>query len=147
MPGTWLGRIGRRLLHRDTFDMMLVPAIADLQFELSTRQQPRGRAADYWAVLCAFCGALCFDVWRDLSALRSDADMIALLTLLQASYYTFMLVLLSGLGTGQVSALTVDDAFMARATSYVGAITAACLITSSICFWPSRRASASDTED
>ena len=78
MPGTWLGRIGYRLLHRDTFEMMLVPAIADLQFEVSMREQPRGCPADYWALMRALCGAFCFDVWRDLSALKSDADMIAL---------------------------------------------------------------------
>ena len=147
MPGTWLGRIGYRLLHRDTFEMMLVPAIADLQFEVSMREQPRGCPADYWALMRALCGAFCFDVWRDLSALKSDADMIALLTLLQASYYTFMLVLLSGLGAGQVSALKVDEPFVARATSYIAVVTAACLVTSSMCFWPSRHAPASDAED
>ena len=148
MPGTWFGRIGHRLLHRDTFAMMLAPAIADLQFELAARdERRRGRPRDYWAVTRALAGALWFDTGRDLRALRADVDLIALLTLLQTSYYTFMLVLLSGLGTWRISTLHLDASLVARATSYVAGVTAACLLTSSMCFWPPRRASEPGAEE
>src|SRR5437870_6510412 len=52
-------------------------------------------------LLRALGGALWFDVSGDLLALKSDVEMIALLTLLQTIYYTFMLVLLSGFGAAR----------------------------------------------
>ena len=136
MTGDWLWRIGLRLLHRDTLAMMLAPAIADLQFETGTR---RAGVSDYWHVLRALAGALWFDLCADLTALRRDVDMIALLTALQTSYYTFMLVLLSGFGTARLSAMEFDAALTVRAASYVAGVTLACLVTSSACFWPARR--------
>ena len=145
MPGSWMARVGLRLLHRDTFDMMLSPAIADFQFETATRSA--AQPADYCAVFRAMLGALWFDVSGDLLALKGDADMIALLTLLQTSYYTFMLVLLSGLGTGTLAALEMDGGLVTRAVSYVAALSAACLLTSSACYWPPRRTCQSQPED
>ena len=145
MPGTWMARVGLRLLHRDTFEMMLSPAIADFQFETTTRSAVR--PADYCAVFRALLGALWFDVSSDLLALKSDVEMIALLTLLQTSYYTFMLVLLSGLGTGTLAALEMDTDVITRALSYVAGVSVACLLTSSACFWPPRRTCRSQTED
>jgi len=145
MPGSWMARVGLRLLHRDTFEMMLSPAIADFQFETTTRRT--ARLAGYCALLRTLVGALWFDVSSDLLALKSDADMIALLTLLQTSYYTFMLVLLSGLGTGTLAALEMDSALVIRALSYVAGVSVACLLTSSACFWPPRRTCDSQPED
>jgi hypothetical protein len=145
MPGTLIARIGQRLLHGDTFEMMLSPAIADLQFEATTLAF--ARPGEYCAVLRALLGALWFDVSSDLLALKSDVEMIALLTFLQTSYYTFMLVLLSGLGTGTLAALEVDGALVTRALSYVAGVSIACLMTSSACFWPPRRTCHTKTED
>ena len=137
MTGRWIARVGRRLLHRETFTMMLSPAIADFQFEKSMRGAVR--PCDYCGVLRALAGGLWHDVSGDLVALKSDVDMIALLTLLQTSYYSFMLVLLSGLGTGTLSMLIADRRVVARALSIAGAVGMACLVTSFACFWPPRR--------
>jgi len=137
MPGSWIVRVGLKVLHRDTFEMILSPAIADLQFETTARSA--ARPGDYCAVFRALCGALWFDMSSDLLALKGDANMIALLTLLQTSYYTFMLVLLSGLGTGTLAAIEIDNDLVARALSYVAGVSVACLLTSSVCFWPPRR--------
>jgi hypothetical protein len=145
MPGTWMARVGQRLLHGDTFEMMLSPAIADFQFETAIRSA--ARPGDYCAVFRALLGALWFDVSGDLLALKSDVDLIALLTLLQTSYYTFMLVLLSGLGTGTLALLEMDSGFVTRALAYVAGVSVACLLTSSACFWPPRRTCQSETED
>jgi len=145
MPGSWIVRVGLAILHRDTFEMILSPAVADLQFETTTRSV--ARPGDYYAVIRALFGALWFDLSSDLLTLKSDAEMIALLTLLQTSYYTFMLVLLSGLGTGTLAAIEMDSGLITRALSYVAAVGVACLLTSSACFWPPRRTFQAPTED
>jgi hypothetical protein len=139
MTGSWIAHIGRRLLHRETFTMMLSPAIADLQFEAAAR----GIAGpcEYGGILRALTGALWFDLSGDLVALRGDVDMIALLTLLQTIYYTFMLVLLSGFGTARPSSIDMDAAMVTRALSYVAGVGIACFATSFACFWPPRRTS------
>jgi hypothetical protein len=136
MTGSWLWSVGLRLLHGDTLELMLAPAVADLQFETGARQP---RLCDYWHVVRALAGALWFDFCSDFTSLRRDVDLIALLTALQASYYTFMLVLLSGFGTGRLSAMDFDTTLIVRAASYLSCVTAACLLTSSACFWPARR--------
>jgi len=137
MPGTWLARIGGRLLHADTFALMLSPAIADLQFETSS--PGFARPNHYCAVLRAFAGALWFDIAADLLTLSSDLPTIVVLTAVQASYYAFMLVLLSGFGAGRLSTLNVDGDLITRAIFYVLAIGIACIFISSVCFWPPRR--------
>jgi hypothetical protein len=145
MTGRWIARIGVRLLHRETFAMMLSPAIADLQFE--TAAHGAARPCDYCGALRALAGALWFDVSGDLIALKSDLDMIALLTFLQTTYYTFMLVLLSGFGTGRLVSVVADSAMVTRALSYVGGVGIACLVTSFACFWPARRTHVARVED
>ena len=145
MAGGWIARIGVRLLHHETFTMMLSPAIADLQFEDAARGGARAR--DYCGVLRALAGALWFDVSSDVAGLKNDLDMIALLTFLQTTYYTFMLVLLSGFGTGKLSSLVLDPAAVTRALSYAGGVGIACLVTSFACFWPARRANDVPIED
>ena len=137
MTGSWIARIGHRLLHRETFTMMVSPAIADLQFEAATRGM--ARPCDYCGIVRALAGAFWCDLSGDLLTLRSDVDMLALLTLLQTTYYTFMLVLLSGFGTARPSSIEMDAAMVTRALSYVGGVGIACLVTSFACFWPPRR--------
>ena len=136
MPGTWLALIGQRLLHADTFALMLSPAIADVQFEASADVRA---ARHYCGVVSALAGALWFDICADLRALGDDLSMIGVLTAVQASYYGFMLVLLSGLGTGSVSRLDLESGLITRAACYLAAIGIACVVASSACFWPPRR--------
>ena len=144
MPGRWLARIGHRVLHTDTFALMLSPAIADFQFEA-----PAGinRACHYFAVLRALLGALRFDICGDLASLTEDIGAISVLTAIQASYYAFMLVLFSGFGTERLATLDFSDGFVTRAVSYVLVICAVCLLTSSACFWPPRRTCQPQLED
>lgn len=137
MRGTWLARIGGRLLHADTFALMLSPAIADVQFEAPARGFVR--PGHYCALLRAFAGALWFDLSADLLTLSDDLAAIGVLTAVQAGYYGFMLVLLSGLGTERLSTLDTAGGFITRALSYLLVIAIACVLTSSACFWPARR--------
>jgi hypothetical protein len=137
MPGAWLSRIGRRALHADSFTLMLEPAIADLQFEAAA--SPGAAPLHYYAVLRAFMGALWFDMWGDLAGMRDDLSMIGVLAAIQASYYTFMLVLLSGFGTGRVLQMPFDENVAVRGLAYFAAIAVASILTSSACFWPPRR--------
>jgi len=137
MPGMRIARLGERLLHGETFALMLSPAIADLQFEAAARAALRLR--HYGAVLKAFAAALCWDIASDVRALRDDISTVATLTLLQASYYSFMLVLLSGFGSGKVAAHHLDETATAHGV-WIIAIFVACLIPTMACFWPPRRA-------
>ena len=138
MPGGWFSWIGQRLLHADTFALMLSPAIADLQFEAPAFVDAV-RLRHYEAVLKAFIGALCFDVANDLQTLANDVGMIAVLAILQASYYTFMLILLSGLGAGSIATLDLRSPAALHAFCYVVAVCVACIVTTAVCFWPPRR--------
>ena len=136
MPGTWLAQIAQRYLHGETFALVVSPAIADMQFE-----SPAGyvvRARHYLAVWKALAGALSCDVVADLQSLRDDLPTLATLTLLQVSYYAFLLLLLSGLGTGPLSPDAFDTAAM-HAVGYVVGIALLCLIPTAACFWPPRR--------
>lgn len=144
MPGRWLSRIGRWMLHTDTFALMLSPAIADFQFETPTGI---ARACHYYAIVRALVGALRFDICGDLATLAEDIGAITVLTTIQASYYAFMLVLFSGLGTERVATLDVGSDLVTRIVSYVLVICAVCLLTSSACFWPPRRTCQSQPED
>lgn len=143
MPGVWFTRIGRWVLHADTFALMLSPAIADVQFEALTGV---ARWRHHYAMLRAFTGALWFDISCDLFALSRDLGAIGVLTAIQSSYYAFMLVLFSGLGTESLSTLDLDRPFIARLSYSVFGICLVCVVTSSACFWPPRRTCQSQTE-
>ena len=141
MPGTWLAQLGQRCLHGETFALVVSPAIADMQFESPSGLVPRAR--HYVAVWKAFAGALCCDVLDDARALRDDIPTLAMLTMLQVSYYAFFLLLLSGCGTGRLWSDHPEEIAL-RVASYVGGIALLCVIPTTACFWPSRRAHQAD---
>jgi len=143
MRGTWLCRLGRRALHAESFELILSPAIADLQFE--TAGSPSARPQHYCAVLRAFAAALWFDICGDVFAMRNDVSMIGVLTAIQSSYYAFMLVLLSGFGTSRVAQMQFDESVTVRGIGYFAGIAVTSILTSSACFWPPRRTA--DAED
>ena len=106
IPGTRLAVVSSRLLRAETFDLMVSPAIADLQFEAPAASRAR-RVQGYVGVCRAFSGAL----WQDiavtlkapfvdearLASFQSDVLTFASLALFQACYYAAMLtMLLSG---------------------------------------------------
>ena len=145
MPGTWLSWIGQRTLHAESFVLMLSPAIADLQFEAAASRV--ATPLRYYPALRAFAGALWFDICGDLLSMRDDLSMIGVLTAIQGSYYTFMLVLLSGFGAGRPLQMQLDDGVAVRGMGYVAAITVASILTSSACFWPARRTGGAEPAD
>jgi hypothetical protein len=141
MPGTWLAQLGQRCLHGETFALVVSPAIADMQFESPAGCVPRTR--HYVAIWKAFAGALCCDALTDAQSLRDELPTLAMLTLLQVSYYAFFLLLLSGCGTGRLWSDHPEEIAL-RVASYVGGIALLCVIPTTACFWPSRRAHQAD---
>jgi hypothetical protein len=137
MPGTWLAQLGQRCLHGDTFVLVVSPAIADMQFESPGRFLLRAR--HYVAIAKAFAGALYCDAAADVQSLRDDLPSIAGLTLLQSSYYAFLLLLLSGLGSGKLAAHHPDETTALHVAGCVAAVALLCLIPTAACFWPPRR--------
>ena len=142
MPGMWLARLGERICHGETFALIVSPAIADLQFEAPTGHAHQAR--HYVAVWKAFALALCCDTAGDIHSLRDDLPTVVSLTLLQAFYYSFLLLLLSGFGSGRLEAQHLDETTAAYAASFVAAIALLCLIPTLASFWPPRRAPRSD---
>ena len=136
MAGDQLMRLARLVLHDDTFELMVAPAIADLQFDSTP--------AAYATAWCSLAGALAEDFWLDARALAEDAGMMATLMVIQASYYACMLTLL-------VAHISVTDAFAMLASGYSQPfiIAVAVLVTVSavptiVCFWPPRRVRETD---
>jgi hypothetical protein len=134
MRGDWLTTVGRRILHSDTFEIIVSPAIADLQFD-SWRI-----GSGYVGVWRAFGGALCRDLGRDLRILCDDAATLTSLIVMQACYYACLLTLMSGLTTSGLAAVRAferisADAALAFALIIVGLSTVPTLL----CFWPARR--------
>jgi hypothetical protein len=116
MTGTWLSALARRLLHHDTFELVVSPAIADLQFE------QRGHAA----VCIALAGALCHDIVGDLRALCEDAAMLARLVGIQASYFAGMLGMMGGVPRKDAPIILVS-------------LVVLCAAGTLILFWPQKR--------
>ena len=116
MRGAWLSTLARRLLHDDTFDLVVSPAIADLQFE------QRGHTA----VLIALAGALCHDIGGDLRALCEDAAMLARLIGIQTGYFAGML--------GMMGGMRRDSAPFVLLT-----LVTLCAVGTVLLFWPEKR--------
>ena len=116
MRGVWLSSLARRLLHDDTFSLIVSPAIADLQFE------ERGHAA----VWVAIAGALWHDFAGDLRLLCDDAAMLARLVGIQASYFTGMLGMMGGM-------------HKATAPFVLLTLITLCAVGTVLLFWPEKR--------
>ncbi|MGH9199210.1 MAG: hypothetical protein ACRD1T_26215, partial [Acidimicrobiia bacterium] len=67
IPGTQHTSLSSRILHADTFALMVSPAIADLQFEAPEASR-MCLLRSYAGVWRAFVGALSHDLVCDLSA-------------------------------------------------------------------------------
>jgi len=126
MPGTWFATFARRVIHAETFEFVVAPAIADLQFEASGAgylEKTRG----YLGVWMALWGALCSDVGGDARVMCADTGILAGLAFMQASYYAGMLML-------ALEGLTITRALMIL----LGLLTVSLIVTL-FCFWPTRR--------
>jgi hypothetical protein len=131
--GDWLTSLARPIFHRETFELVVSPAIADLQFE----QRSTG---GYVAVWIAVGGAVWRDLRSDLRILSDDVGTLGALVVMQACYYTCLLTLMSGLTT---SGLTAVDAFErvsgGAAMFFAALITGLSVVPTLLCFWPARR--------
>jgi hypothetical protein len=139
MPGTWIAAVSARLLHPRTFDLVVQPALADLQFE-APRSGWQGRLRAYCGVFAACAGALACDLWADLHVLADDAAMLLRLTLVQAAYYFCMLSVVFA----DVKARDLIERVSSGSGPSIGVAFAAVFGLSAIptllCFWPRRHA-------
>jgi hypothetical protein len=108
-----------RFLSDRTVQLIVEPALADLQFELGTA--PLSRAANRLAVLKAVAGGL-----RD-EVLRGSAGFIAL-TLMPACYYLFLAVVCFGFRPTSTGLVVVSTVILVLSLGPV-----------MVCFWPARR--------
>jgi hypothetical protein len=110
-----------RFLSERSFDLIVGPAVADLQFERTAG--PLRRTANRLAVLRAVCGGLQDDLAR-------VSGGILVLALLPACYYIFLLVMCF-----DVFSIAISQSFLVVATPVLvlsfGPVMA--------CFWPERR--------
>ena len=108
-----------RFLAQRTFDLIVAPALADLEFEEATGR--RSRIAMRAAVLRAILGGWRYDVAR-------GSDAFLRLTLLSFCYYMFPVAVSVGI-------FKTWSGFFIAAT----AVLALSLVPVMVCFWPARR--------
>ncbi len=108
-----------RFLSDRTFELVVAPALADLQFD--EESGGRHRFASRLAVLKAVTGGLRLDVWRDSGTLFKVA-------LLSACYYTFPVAL------GIRLFKTWSEFFVV-----IMLVLGLSLVPVLACFWPERR--------
>jgi hypothetical protein len=113
-----------RFLAQRTFDLVVAPALADLEFEQAGGR--RGGLAMRAAVLRAVLGGLRHDVWR-------GSDSFLKLTLLSACYYMFPVAVSVRLFE------TWSEFFMVVLLVFAMSLTPVL-----VCFWPARRARHTD---
>lgn len=134
MTGDLLARIGRVILHEDTFELMAAPAIADLQLEPS--------AGAYAAVWSSLLGGFADDFWGDIRLVVDDFPTLATLVGIQAGYYSCMLMLLvAHMRTPEALRLVAGGAPPQFFIALFLIFTISTLPTL-LCFWPSRRGGA-----
>ena len=109
-----------RFLSDRTFQLIVAPAVADLQFELG--RGPGGRATNRAAVLRAVAGGLRTDLAR-------ASDGMLVLTLVPACYYIFMMVICFDVLSISISTHFVIAAALILALSFGPMM---------VCFWPER---------
>jgi hypothetical protein len=119
--------LSERWLRERTFELVVAPAIADLQFDEAATGMRRARNAT--AVLSAFVWGLYEDVTSDVGSLVTFVG----LTLIPACYYTLLLMICAPLGELPVGAL--------HSRLVVGlAILVLSLGPAIACYWPERPA-------
>jgi hypothetical protein len=108
-----------RFLSDRAYQLIVVPALADLQFDEEAGR--RSRLADRLAVLRAVAGAIGDDVWRDW-------DSLFKLSLLSATYFMFPIAL-------GIRAFRTWTEFVVVAALVLGLA----MVPVLVCFWPERR--------
>ncbi len=116
---SWIIAFGDRFLSDRTFQLVVTPALADMQFDEDAGR--RSRLANRLAVLKAVAGALRLDLWRDAGTLLKVA-------LLSACYYTFPLAV-------GIRYFKTWSEFLVAITLVLGLS----MVPVLVCFWPERR--------
>jgi hypothetical protein len=111
---------GQRFLSTRTYELIVAPAVADLQFERDTGRLPR--ATQHLGVLRAVAGAV-----RD-DCVRVSPDFLALM-LLPTAYYVFLMVLWFDVFSISLSTDSVVVAVLTWILSFAPVMA---------CFWPER---------
>ena len=114
----WIVAFCDRFLSQRTFEMVVEPALADLEFEEAAGR--RSRIANHAAVLRAIGGGLRHDMQRGSGGFLK-------LTLLSAGYYLFPVAVSVRIFQ------TWEDFFAAATVALVLSLTPVV-----VCFWPSR---------
>jgi hypothetical protein len=114
-------RFAERFLSDRTFQLVVAPAVADLQFE--DRDGSVERLANRLAVLRAVTGGMRDDIRRASSGML-------LLTLLPAGYYIFLLVLCFDVFSLSIASDFIVAAVLIFVLSFAPVM---------VCFWPEGR--------
>jgi hypothetical protein len=115
-----------RFLAQRTFDLVVAPALADLDFDPGRR--PLARITNRLAVMKAVAGGVSHDF-------RRDVPCFAGLTFIPAAYYFCLL-------TFCFDAFTTTGEIVAA----VGALAIISAAPALVCFWPPRRSARPTTE-
>ena len=107
-----------RFLSQRSFELIVAPALADLEFEDEAGR--RSRLANRYSVLRAVAGGVRDDVWR-------DSGSVFKLALVSVCYYMFPIVV------GFSYFKTWSDFFAVMAL-----VLALALVPVAVCFWPER---------
>lgn len=107
-----------RFLSQRSFELIVAPALADLEFEDEAGR--RSRVANRYAVLRAVAGGVRDDAWR-------DSGSVFKLALVSVCYYMFPIVV------GINYFKTWSDFFVVLAL-----VLALSLVPVVVCFWPQR---------
>jgi len=108
-----------RFLSDRAYQLIVVPALADLQFDADTGR--RSRLADRLAVIKAVAGAIGEDMWRECYSVFK-------LSLLSVTYFMFPLA-------AGITAFKTWTEFLVVATLVLGLA----MVPVIVCFWPERR--------
>lgn len=114
-----------RLVHGRTFERVVAPAIADLQFEAAS-----GRAlallSGYWSVFRALAGGLALDLRTDVRDLAAEASLLGKLACVQVASQGFPLAL-------ALEGMSVTTAVLLGIGMFVVSLGGML-----VCFWPPR---------
>ena len=129
--------IAERFLSERAYDLIVAPAIADIECDGSG--SPLRPARDYASVFAAFAGA----VYEDIAA-NGTLVRVAGLAVIPAAYYYFFLILLAAPQTAAFAAASPLSGWRAILASSFGHLSLALLIAVLslapvlTCWWPDR---------
>ena len=121
-----------RFLRERTFELIVAPAIADLQFD-----EAEGDRLHYARSRLAVLAAFAWGVYEDLTT-ESGALTFAALTLVPAAYYSALAVFVLRLGPSHPTDLPFVASSASQVVVIVGIIAVLSLGPVIACYWPER---------